>query len=314
MKKFFAIVAASVLSCGSLLASGSDVLITADEAMKLYGKPGVVFASGDNPDSFGLGHIPGSVVLEAHHLHHSDITGHMHCSPLYMCPDEAAEFLGSKGIDNDSTVICYDDFRGPNASGCYHFMKMYGHEKVKMLNGGMAQWKAVGGEVEKGKEQPREHKKYVITEDKIDHHIFADKNEVLKASNMIMRAVENSGDKTKSGYAILDSRSMIEIIGENKLDHVARGGHVPGSSFMEWKQVTDFDNKLSYPTDLSKAQAKLDSIGLTKDKKIYTYCHVGAGRGSYFWALMQMLGYENVKVYTGSWDEWGNDMSLPIQK
>ena len=55
-------------------------------------------------------------------------------------------------------------------------------------------------------------------------------------------------------------------------------------------------------------------MGLTKDKKIYTYCHVGAGRGSYFWALMQMLGYENVKVYTGSWDEWGNDMSLPIQK
>jgi thiosulfate/3-mercaptopyruvate sulfurtransferase len=193
-------------------------------------------------------------------------------------------------------------------------MKMYGHEKVKILNGGMAQWKAVGGEVEKGKEKARDHKKYVITDDKVDHHIFADKHEVLKASNMIMRAVKKHGDKTRSGYAILDSRSMIEIIGGNKLDKVARGGHVPGATFMEWKQVTDFENKLSYPADLNAVQAKLDSIGLTKDKKIYTYCHVGAGRGSYFWALMNMLGYENVKVYTGSWDEWGNDMSLPIQK
>jgi thiosulfate/3-mercaptopyruvate sulfurtransferase len=59
---------------------------------------------------------------------------------------------------------------------------------------------------------------------------------------------------------------------------------------------------------------KLEKMGITPDKEIYAYCHVGAGRGSYFYGLLTQLGYKNVKVYTGSWDEWGNDMNLPIRK
>jgi thiosulfate/3-mercaptopyruvate sulfurtransferase len=107
---------------------------------------------------------------------------------------------------------------------------------------------------------------------------------------------------------------MNEIIGERKLDNVARGGHVPGSSFIEWKQVTDFKNKLSFPHNMRTVERKLKKLGITKDKKIYTYCHVGAGRGSYFYTVLKLLGYKHVKVYTGSWDEWGNDQNLPIRK
>ncbi|NWF67314.1 MAG: sulfurtransferase, partial [Campylobacterales bacterium] len=100
MRKWLkAIVTASLIS--TIQASAveiGDVLISADEAVKLIGKPDVMFVTGDSHDIFELGHIKGSVEMYAHHLHHADITGHMHCAPLFMCPDEAEKYIGSKGI------------------------------------------------------------------------------------------------------------------------------------------------------------------------------------------------------------------------
>ena len=108
-------------SVAAISALADDITISAKEAKELVGKPGVVFVSGDNADVYGLNHVEGSMNMDAHHLHHSDITGHLHCAPLYMCVEEAEQFIGSKGIDNDTLVIAYDDFKGPNASGVWHF-------------------------------------------------------------------------------------------------------------------------------------------------------------------------------------------------
>lgn len=316
MKKLIALLSASMLFSSALVATESDILITAEEAKKYLDDPNanVVFVSGDSEDSFPTGHIPGSVVMGAHHLHHSDITGDMHCKPLYQCIEEAEHHIGEKGIDNDTLVIAYDDFRGPNATGVYHFFKVYGHENVKILNGGRAAMEKVGVTMEKGAEKKRKAKHYHIDPKKVNYDIVASTEQMLAASHEITETVEKTGDKRNAKHIIIDSRAMNEIIGERKLDNVARGGHVPGASFIEWKQVTDFDNKLSFPTDMSEVQAKLNKLGITKDKEIYAYCHVGAGRGSYFFTALKLLGYENVKVYTGSWDEWGNNQNLPIRK
>ena len=313
MKKAVSLFAASLLFAACAFAVNSDVLISAKEALRLSKQPNVVFVSGDSPDVYANKHIDGSVEMQAHHLHHSDITGEMHCKPLYQCKEEAQELIRAKGISNNTLVIAYDDFRGPNATGVYHFFKMYGHDKVKILNGGLAAWEKAGGKVAKGPEKVA--KRGTFTVKKVNTSIAATKDEVLKASNTITAITDKGGEKEKAPYIIIDSRSIIEIIGENKLDNVARGGHVPGATFMEWKQVTDFDNRLSFPEDLREVKRKLRMLGITPDKTIYTYCHVGAGRSSYFWTLLhEVLGYKNVKVYTGSWDEWGNDMNLPIRK
>jgi len=116
-----------------------------------------------------------------------------------------------------------------------------------------------------------------------------------------------------SKFVIIDARGMAEIIGERKMDNVARGGHVPGSTFMEWNKISDMENKKSFKsaTALKEVYAK---YGITKDKTIYAYCMVGAGRGSEHITALKLLGYENIKVFTGSWDVWGNDMHLPIKK
>ena len=139
MKKALVLFGASLLLSVAAFA-GTEVLISAKEALKLSKNPNVVFVSGDSPDVFANGHIAGSVVMQAHHLHHSDITGHMHCTPLYQCEKEAQEMIREKGINNNTLVIAYDDFRGPNATGVYHFFKMYGHNNVKVLNGPAGPW------------------------------------------------------------------------------------------------------------------------------------------------------------------------------
>jgi thiosulfate/3-mercaptopyruvate sulfurtransferase len=367
MSKWLKAFAFSSLVAFSSLSAGNDYMIDAEEAIKLIGKPGVVFVNGDNPDAFALGHIKGSVNMEAHHIHHADIVGHLHCAPLFMCPDEAENYIADHGISNDTFVIAYDNYMGPNATGVWAYFKSYGHNNVKVLNGGVAQikmldenqkkydaikdeekankkllkdakkalkddksdankklvdelkakekaYKAQLKEIEetlliqKGKVEHSEHKgHYSIDVNKINYDVIAGKEEMVKA----MEDIEANGKNSK--YRILDSRRFAEIIGEGKLDRVARGGHVPGSTFLEWKHISDSVNKLSYKP-LDEIQKIFDQYGIKKDHIIYTYCHVGAGRSTHLSVALEQLGYKNVKVYTGSWDEWGNDMNLPNRR
>lgn len=331
------------LVVSTLSATSSDILISAEEAMKLIGQEKVVFVTGDDEDIYATGHIKGSVEMYAHHLHHSSITGRMECAPLFMCKEEAEHYIGSKGIENDTLVIAYDDFKGPNATGVYAYFKSYGHEKVKILNGGRAAMMAADPEqkiydalkaqikaakedktlvetltsqlkeqekkliVQKGVEVKGTPKQYSIDLSKVNYTYIAGKEELLKAVEDLVQKGQ------KSSYAIIDARGFEEVMGERKMDNVARGGHMPGATFIEWKHVTDMDKKLSFK-ELEKMQALFDQNGITKDKTIYAYCHVGAGRSSHIITALELLGYPNVKVYTGSWDEWANDMNLPIRR
>jgi thiosulfate/3-mercaptopyruvate sulfurtransferase len=353
----------------------NDILISAEEAVKLIGDPKVMIVSGDNADVYKLGHIKGSVEMYAHHLHHSNLMGEMYCEPLFRCLNDAEHYIGSKGISNDMTIIAYDDFKGPNATGVYMFFKSYGHKNVKILNGGRAammsvdpaqakydaknsEYKAekkVGkkaakklknakkGKIELTAEETKrlkavvaeskkkqkvlkkalakieknllvvkgeEHvnaKKYHISKKDLDFTHIAGSEEVEHAMKDILKNGQNSK------YVIVDTRSMIEIIGQRKMDHVGRGGHIPGSTFLEWKKVSDIDNKKSFrpAKDLEKV---FKYYNITPDKEIYAYCHVGAGRSSEIIVGLELLGYKNIKVYTGSWDTWGNALSLPIKR
>ncbi len=347
---------AGLFSASALLAA-DKITIQPEEAVKLIGKPGVVFVSGDSETAYEGGHIKGSRNMYAHHLHHADIMGNLECEPLYQCPEHAEHLISGKGIENSDTIIAYDNWRGPNATGVYNFFKSMGHDKVYVLDGGqdgikaldpnqklyddlkkqkrsvkkaykkakkakdlalMAKYKieleniklemkGLGKKllVQRGKEPKWHHTHYKI------HHprpkMLATTEEVYNAMQDILK----NGKKSK--YVIVDTRSMIEIIGERKMDNVARGGHIPGSQFIEWKKVTDFDRKKSFrkPEEL---RAMFEKYGVTPDKTVYAYCQVGAGRGSEIIVALELLGYKNVKVYSGAWDTWGNNMNLPIRR
>jgi thiosulfate/3-mercaptopyruvate sulfurtransferase len=374
MKRLLQAVLVLALMAGGAYAE--KLLISAKEAYKLIGKPGVMFVSGDSETAFENGHIRGSVGMYAHHLHHSDIMGRMHCAPLFMCPKDAEHYIGAHGIDNKTMIIAYDNFRGPNATGVLAYFKSFGHKNVYVLDGGVEQIKALdpnqkkydelkkkarkikkaykkakkAGNKEEYKKLKAEYKKikaamkelepkliiqrgikkvdlgnghhavlppekeakitpkhYHIDPKHVDLSWVAGKEEVYAAVKDRLK----NGDKSK--YVIIDTRSMIEIIGERKMDNVARGGHIPTAKFIEWKNITDFERKLSF-RDKKELEKLFKKYGVTKDKTIYAYCQVGTGRGSDIVTALRLLGYKNVKVYSGSWDEWGNDMNLPIRR
>ncbi|MEA2029279.1 MAG: rhodanese-like domain-containing protein [Campylobacterota bacterium] len=355
--------ALAVIACLTVVSSNlfaSEVkLIEPKEAIKLIGNKDVVFVSGDSHDTYKNNHIVGSVEMYAHHLHHSDVMGNMHCEPLYRCVDDAQQYIRSKGIRNDQLIIAYDNYRGPNATGVHSFFESFGHEKVVVLNGGFDGIKALdpnqkiydklkaerraikkeakkekkAGNADKAKElkakakevkkkmdaikpkllvQPGEEPKhkpsnYTIDPKKINKDYIADKHEVKKAVDDMMKNGKNSK------YVVIDTRSMIEIIGERKMDNVGRAGHVPRATLLEWKHITDMEKKKSFRSK-EEMQKVFDYYGIKKDQTIYAYCMVGAGRSSHIISALRNLGYKNVKVFTGSWDTWGNDLNLPMRR
>jgi thiosulfate/3-mercaptopyruvate sulfurtransferase len=345
----------SILATGLLFGAPIN-MISPEEAFKLIGNKDVVFVSGDDNDTYEAFHIKDSVEMFAHHLHHSDITGTMHCAPLYRCPNDAQAYIRSKGIRNDQMVIAYDSYKGPNATGVYSFFESFGHKNLKFLDGGMngikdvdpmqikynaikKQKKALKEQIEASKDKAQIAKleagvksleaqmaalepklaiqagdepkhtpsNYTIDPKAINTKYIAGKDEVKKAVFDIMKNGKNSK------YVVIDARSMDEIVGEKKMDNVARGGHIPGATFIEWKQISDDENSKPFKSNAA-LQKVFDKAGVKKNQTIYAYCQVGAGRGSHIISALRDLGYENVKVFTGSWDVWGNDMNLPIRR
>jgi len=300
--------------------NGDKVLICLDDAKKEFDNKSSLFVSGDSDKKFKEGHIPGSAHAFAHDLHYlEDIRK---CNGLPMCPERAAKFIGNLGIDNNTKVISYDDGRGPNASGVWFFLKLYGVEDVKMMDGGLATWKYVGYPVETGEGTKPQPKTFNVN---VRKDMIATKEEILKA-------IEEIKAKGKDApYFILDARRFEEYSGKALLEaleapgkhiKVKRGGHIPGAVFFEWKKVAG--NPEGEPgKPLFKPPKKLKKIFFKKLKKkgfdpekdtLITYCHVGLGRGSFIYAAAKLAGVPKAKVYVGSWDEWGNDPNLPIEK
>jgi len=329
----------SLLSANTL--EKKPILISAQDAVNLINTNNVIFVSGDNQDLYRLGHIKGSVQMHAYNLHQSDIMGKISCPPFFTCPDKAASYIGSKGIDNSTLVIAYDKTNGINASGVYAYFKSYGHKNIRILNGGLNAIRKLDPSqkiydsiyeelqnqdepiqeddysrlhdveanllVVKGEENSITPKTYTINEDSLDYSRVVDKLDVKYAMQDIL---ENG---KKSDFIIIDSRSIEEIIGEKKVNGVVRGGHIPGAIFLEISNLYDSNNSLSFKNEQELATL-FESYGVTKDKTIYAYCHVGSEKSSKIATALEILGYENAKIYTGSWNEWGNDLSLPVKR
>jgi thiosulfate/3-mercaptopyruvate sulfurtransferase len=293
-------------------AFAQDAFISADDALKLVGKDGVRFVASDTEKDFEKGHLPGAVEAFAHDLQFLDDV--RKCKGLPMCEATAFDFIGKTlGIDAATQVVVYDAGMGVNASGTWFFLALYGHKNVRILDGGLAAWKAKGGAIEEGKGKPPAAKSF--------------KGEV-QTSMIATRAEVEAASKDPSKALILDSRHKLEeytgkellggLTGPGKELTVARGGFIPGAVFSPWtKYAGNKDAEAGKPTlkdakDLQKQLGKLKKNGYEAGKPIITYCHVGLGRGSFQYLAMLKAGHTNTKLYVGGWSEWGNTPELPL--
>jgi len=303
-----ALALAAVLGAG---AGRADDLISADEARSLAGKPDVRFLFAGSDKDFEKGHIPGSASAYSHDMHLLDDV--RTCKGLPMCEPRAAKVVGDLGIDAATRVVVYDVGHGVDASGGWFFLTLYGVKDVRILDGGLATWKARGGAVEPGppaKPAPRAFTPAV------QWNMIASVEEVKKAT----------GDAAR--YLILDARHALDeftgktlqsaLASPGKEETVKRGGAIPGAVFSPFtKYAGNKGAEADKPTfkddaELRKQLQKLEKNGYARGKTVISYCHVGLGRGSFQYLALRRAGHQNVRVYVGSWDEWGNDASLPL--
>lgn len=304
-----------VVAFTALLATGAQadsVFVDVEAAKALVGKADVRFVFADTDKEFAKEHIPGSAVAYAHDLTLLDDV--RACKGLPMCEARAATFIGTKlGIDDKTQVVVYDKGAGANASGTWFFLALYGHKNVRILDGGLATWKAHGGAVETGAAKASAAKTFKPT---VQAEMIATLDEVKKATS------------DAAGYTILDARHNLEeytgkelqagMVSEGKEIAVARGGFIPGAIFSPWSKYAgnkggDADKPtLKSAADLKKQLEKLKKNGYAEGKTVISYCHVGLGRGSFQYLALREAGHKNVKLYVGSWHEWGNTPELPL--
>ncbi len=204
------------------------------------------------------------------------------------------------GIANDTTIIFYGDKN--NWFACYSFwlFEYYGHQKMKIMNGGRAKWMAEGRPMTN--EVPRfSPTNYQAKEP--DSSIRAFRDEVLK--------------QVQEKRPLVDVRSPQEFTGEllhmpnYPQEGAQRGGHIPGAVSVPWSKAVREDGTFKSEEELRQIY---ESVGARPDEKIIAYCRIGE-RSSHTWFVLKyLLGYPNVKNYDGSWTEWGNLVGAPIEK
>lgn len=267
-----------------------ELLIETAELARALKSPNVRLIDAVEPTLYGRAHIPGAV-----NLFYQDLSKleEKKKSGFPLSPEEAETLFGEAGIDEKTPVIVYDGGEGPSASGVWYVLTFFGHKNARVLNGGLRKWLKEGRPVTQEVFRPEKRR-------------FAARPQ----PGMAVKADWVAKNLQNKGLIFLDARSFKEYIGED-LRGVARGGHLPGAVHLEWVKAGE---KLETFKPADKLRQVFEGRGITKDKELVTYCQVGVGRATDLLLALKLIGYDNVRLYTGSWQEWANDPALSIEK
>ncbi len=270
-------------------------LVSAQWLADHLGDPGlVVVESNEDVLLYETGHIPGAVKLDWHTELNDPVTRD------YVDGEGFARLMRAKGISRDDTVVFYGDKSNWWAAYALWVFRLFGHEDVRLLDGGRDLWQAQGRAMttEKPQVAPGE---YPVVE-RSDDEIRAFKEDVLG----------------HLGKPMIDVRSPLEYSGERTHmpdypeEGALRGGHIPGAQSVPWGRAAAADGTF-------KSRAELEQIyqeekGLAPGDDVVAYCRIGE-RSSHTWfVLTYLLGFDKVRNYDGSWTEWGNAVRVPIVK
>ena len=279
--------------------------------MSDYAKPDVLVTTDwleDNLDSDGLaivevdedtsahekGHIPNAVSInwetELHDLPRRE----------FISSAQLGELLGSKGIGNDHTIVLYSGNNNWFAAYAYWLLKYRGVDNVKLLDGGRKKWELESRLL--SQDEPNRAKASFTT--------GAERPEIRILRDEVIGRVD-------AGGAWVDVRSPEEFRGELLApphlpqEQAQVPGHIPGAANVTWSKAVDEDGSFKSADELTKLYG---AEGITPDKSVVAYCRIGE-RSSHSWfVLAELLGFDDVKNYDGSWTEYGSLVGVPIEK
>ena len=248
----------------------------------------------ENPALYREAHIPGAIGFDWR----ADLQDQVKRD--FLGPEEFGRLLGSRGISNDHQIVLYGDRNNWFAAYTYWYLKYYGHDDVKLLNGPRERW------ISEGRPTSTEVPSYpqaTFTAKPGDDSIRARRDEVLRAL-----------DDT---HVLVDVRSPQEFSGElispvgYEQEGAQRAGHIPGAKSIPWAQAVREDGTFKSADELRELYGAKEVLG---GQPIIAYCRIGERSAHTWFVLHELLGQDDVKNYDGSWTEWGNMVDVPIEK
>lgn len=268
-------------------------LVTGEWLQERLGAPGLVVVESDEDVLlYETGHIPGAVKVDWHTELNDPVVRD------YVDGEGFARLLSAKGISRDDTIVVYGDKNNWWAAYALWVFSLFGHEDVRLLDGGRDKWIAEGRPITTDKSSPAPTDYPVVERD--DAKLRAYKEDVL----------------AHLGNPLIDVRSPEEYDGSRTSapaypeEGALRAGHIPTAKSVPWARAVAEDGGFKPRAELEAIYR--DEVGLRDGDAVVAYCRIGE-RSSHTWfVLKHLLGFENVRNYDGSWTEWGSAVRVPI--
>jgi thiosulfate/3-mercaptopyruvate sulfurtransferase len=245
-------------------------------------------------NAYGEGHIPGAVAW--------NWTSQLNDPVRRDIPskEQLQELLRQTGVRNNDTIVLYGDNNNWFAAFAFWILKMYGHEDVRLMDGGRKKWVADGRELTTQDENPQ-----------ASDYTAQEPDLAYRAS--VQDVLQNLRD---TQFNLVDVRSPAEFTGEviappGMTETAQRGGHVPGAKNIPWAQAVNEDGTFKTADELRELYG---AKGIDSSKPVIAYCRIGE-RSSHTWFVLHyLLGFPQCKNYDGSWTEYGSMVGVPIEK
>ena len=274
--------------------SRSDVLVDAEWAQGHLEDPGLVLVEVDEDTAaYDKGHIKGAVKIDWK----KDLQ-----DPVRRDFVDRAGFerlLSERGIANDDTVILYGGNNNWFAAYAYWYFKLYGHQNVKLLDGGRKKWEL----------DSREMVTEVPSRQATSYHAEEQDSSIRAFRDDVVAAIGNLN--------LVDVRSPDEFAGRLLApahlpqEQAQRGGHVPTAKNVPWSKAAEEDG--TFKSDDALRALYAEEAGLDFGKDTIAYCRIGERSAHTWFVLHELLGQPNVKNYDGSWTEYGSLVGVPIE-
>jgi thiosulfate/3-mercaptopyruvate sulfurtransferase len=279
-----------------------DVLVDTNWVAEHLNDPDIrIVEASEDVLLYEQGHIPGAVKLDWLVDVQNPVERDFIDAPGF------ERLMSRWGIANDTTVVFYGDRN--NWYACYSFwlFTYYGHQNMKVMNGGRQKW------IDEGRELTRAVPSLPAT----TYKASTPSASIRAFRDEVMGLLNDQKSGLKQGAALVDVRSPQEYRGEvlhmigYPQEGAQRAGHIPGAAGIPWATTANPDGTFKAPDELT---AIYNDRSVTPDKDVVAYCRIGERSAHTWFVLTQLLGYPRVRNYDGSWTEWGSLVRAPIEK
>src|SRR5437588_10373833 len=272
-----------------------SVLISDEELEAKLGDPSIqVIEVDEDTTLYGKGHLPGAIAWNWKTELHDPLRRD------FIDQKQLAALLKKSGVGADTTVVLYAGNNNWFSAYTYWLLRYLGFDNVKLLNGGRKKWEL------ESRELVTDVPSFKPTKFKVGGRVRKD-----------LRALRNEVLKKVGQVRFVDVRSPEEYRGELMApahlpqEQAQVPGHIPGAANVPWSKAANEDGTFKSADELKELY---DGAGVTPGGEIIAYCRIGERSAHTWFVLTQLLGYEGVENYDGSWTEYGSLVGVPVER